>query len=68
MTYDTSQFDLPSTLVVEFRRETAVLRLARAKKRNAIKPRNSHRVPTANKDAELQERFRIVSGFLVATN
>jgi enoyl-CoA hydratase/carnithine racemase len=36
MTYHTTQFGLPGSLSVELRGETAVLRLSRARKRNAI--------------------------------
>ena len=36
MPYHTTQFSLPSSLFVELRGETAVLRLSRTKKRNAI--------------------------------
>jgi enoyl-CoA hydratase/carnithine racemase len=36
MTYHTPQFELPGSLAVELRGETAILRLSRARKRNAI--------------------------------
>ncbi len=36
MTYHTTQLGLPGSLSVELRGETAILRLSRAKKRNAI--------------------------------
>jgi enoyl-CoA hydratase/carnithine racemase len=36
MTYQTTRFGLPGSLAVELRGETALLRLSRAKKRNAI--------------------------------